>query len=267
MNLSRDNNVSWYLLGSSKLTFKKKDNTMITKNKLKASVSIPETTFTAYGININKKWDAENKLDGVSEQAKQASSILADDLVAIGAKQIDLIAEPKKEKPIRDKVVNALIDSMAENKQALLELKDKKELHKRASKEMLNWCSPSYIALQFAQIEKSEQRNFIRKADVKNFLTSRINTAVDDLKAMLAYRLGEGKLSAKDAKEGIDPTKRADKVAIVKKDRVDTTPKTDKEKIHCQINNAITIAQNTRDDSFSKVEVLVLLQQIVNLIK
>jgi nucleoside 2-deoxyribosyltransferase len=59
---------------------------------------------------------------------------------------------------------------MAENKQALI-IKDKKELHKRASKEMLNWCSPSYIALQFAQIEKSEQRNFIRKADVKNFLT------------------------------------------------------------------------------------------------
>jgi hypothetical protein len=84
---------------------------------------------------------------------------------------------------------------------------------------------------------------------------------------MLAYRLGEGKLSAKDAKEGIEPTKRTDKVSIVKKDRVDTTPKSDKEKIHCQINNAITIAQNTRDDSFSKVEVLVLLQQIVNLIK
>jgi hypothetical protein len=55
----------------------------------------------------------------------------------------------------------------------------------------------------------------------------------------VSYRLEEGKLSAKDAKEGIDPTKRADKVA--KKDRVDTTPKTDKEKIHCQINNAITI--------------------------
>jgi hypothetical protein len=53
---------------------------MITKNKLKASVSIPETTFTAYGININKKWDAENKLDGVTEQAKQASSILADEI-------------------------------------------------------------------------------------------------------------------------------------------------------------------------------------------
>ena len=235
---------------------------MNTKNKLNT-----ETSYLAYGVAINKKWDAETKLEGLLESAKQASRIVADDLLARGAKQIDLIAEPKKEKPIRDKVVNALINSMAENKQALLELKSKKELHKRASKEMLNWCSSSYIALQFAQIEKSEQRNFIRKADVKNFLTSRINTAVDDLKAMLAYRLGEEKLSAKDGKAGIEPTKRADKVAIVKKDRVDTTPKSDKEKVHAQINNAIVILQNSKDQSFNKVAVLVLLQKIVNLLK
>jgi hypothetical protein len=34
--------------------------------------------------------------------------------------KLTLIAEPKKEKPIRDKVVNALINSMVENKQALI---------------------------------------------------------------------------------------------------------------------------------------------------
>lgn len=244
---------------------------MTIKNKLKTSTKIEVNktarVFLAYGQSINKKWDAESKLDGVSEKAKQASSILADDIVAGGGKQIDLIAEPKKEKPIRDAVINSLFIPMPLKKKALLELRSKKELHKRASKEMINWCSPSYIALQYAQIEKSEQRTFIRKADVKNFLTSRINTAVDDLKAMVAYRLGEDKLSAKDGKAGIAPTKRADKKSTNNKERVDTAPKSDKEKIHAQINNAIVILQNSKDQSFNKVEILVLLQKIVKLLK
>jgi len=235
---------------------------MNTKNILNTS-----TSYTNYGVAINRKWDAETKLDAVVETVRQASCILADEIVANDGKQIDLIFERGKEKPIRDAVVNALVTSMPKNKQALMALKDKKELNTRASKEMISWCSPSYIALQFTQIEKSEKRDFIRKSDVRNFLTSRINTAVDDLKAMVAYRLDENKLSAADAKEGITPTKRADKTAGVKKDRVDTTLKSDKEKIHCQINNAITIAQNTKDQSFNKVEVLVLLQKLTKLLK
>lgn len=236
---------------------------MVTKIKTKLNT---ETSYIAYGIAINKKWEAENKLEYVNEQAKQASRVIADDLVARDAKQIDLIAEPKKEKPFRDNVIDGLIYSMAEKKKALLELKSKKELHKRASKEMIGWCSSSYIALQYKQIENSDQRTFIRKADVKNFLTSRINTAVDDLKAMLAYRLGEEKLSAKDGKAGIAPTKRADKKSN-NKDRVDAAPKSDKEKIHAQINNAIVILQNSKDQSFNKVEILVQLQKVVNLLK
>ena len=224
-------------------------------------------SYATYGKAKNTQWDAEVKYEGLLEKVKQASRVLADQLVADDVKQIDLIAEPKKEKPVRIELVNALTSPMADKKKALLELKSKKELHTRANKEMIAWCSSSYIALQNKQIDKSDQRTFIRKADVKNFLTSRINTAVDDLKAMLAYRLGEEKLSAKDAKDGHEPTKRADKIAIVKKDRVDTAPKSDKEKIHAQINNAITITQNSKDQGFNRVEILVQLQKIVNLLK
>ena len=241
---------------------------MTIKNKLTTSVST--TAYVAYGQSINNKWNAETKLEGLLEIAKQASAILADEIVATGGKQIDLIFEKGKEKPIRNAVVSALIEPMPKKKSDLIFLRDKKELHKPATKTEIAWCSPSYIALQFAQIEKSEQRTFIRKADVRNFLTSRINTAVDDLRAMVAYRLGEQKLSAKDAKEGIEPKKRSDKKAVkkaVKEEKSDPTPKSDREKIHAQINNAITIAQNTRDDSFNKVEVLVLLQKLTKLLK
>lgn len=238
-----------------------KDYIMNIKTTKKTSIS-----YATYGKAKNTQWDAENKLDGLLEKVKQASRLLADQLVADDVKQIDLIAEPKKEKPYRVSLVNALIDPMIEKKKALLELKNKKELHKQATKEMVSWCSPSYIALQYKQVDKSDQRTFIRKADIKNFLTSRINTAVDDLKAMVAYRLGEEKLSGKDGKAGITPTKRADKKAV-KKDRVDTTPKSDIEKIHAQINNAIVITQNSKDQSFNKVEILVQLQKIVKLLK
>ncbi len=234
---------------------------MTIKNKLKTSIS-----YVAYGKAKNAQWEAETKYDGSLEKSKQTSRLLVDELIANDVEQIDLIAEPKKEKPVRIEIVNALTSPMADKKKALLELKSKKELHKRASKEMVGWCTSSYIALQNKQIDNSDQRTFIRKADVKNFLTSRINTAVDDLKAMLAYRLGEEKLSAKDGKAGIAPTKRADKKAV-KKDRVDTAPKSDKEKIHAQINNAIVILQNSKDQSFNKVEILVQLQKVVKLLK
>ena len=244
---------------------------MTIKNKIKASNSISETSYLEYGQSINNKWEAEVKLEGILEKAKQASSILADELVADGVKQIDLIAEPKKEKPIRNAVISALIEPMPVKKKALFALRDKKELNKRASMEMVNWCSPSYIALQYDQIEKSEQRTFIRKSDVRNFLTSRINTAVDDLKAMVAYRLGEQKLSAKDAKEGFAPTKRADKKAIkvVKKERVDTAPKSDIERIHALLNEIIAIWQNSSCPILKKLMVVGLgsVQKIVNLIK
>ena len=237
---------------------------MVTKIKTKLNT---ETSYIAYGVAINKKWDAENKLEGLLEEAKQASRVIADDLVARNAQQIDLIAEPKKEKPFRDMVINALTDAMAEKKRALLELKSKKELHKRASKAEIAWCSPSYIALQYKQIEKSEQRTFIRKADVKNFLTSRINTAVDDLKAMLAYRLGEEKLSAKDGKAGIAPTKRADKKSN-NKDRVDTAPKSDIERAHALVNELVVLCQNTKCPILKKISVAIcaLAHKIVKLI-
>lgn len=234
---------------------------MTLKTKLKTSIS-----YVAYGKAKNAQWEAEHKLDGSLEKSRQTSRLLVDELIANDVEQIDLIAEPKKEKPIRDAVVFNLVDPMPAKKKALLNLKDKKELHKRASKEMVGWCTSSYIALQNKQIDNSNQRTFIRKADVKNFLTSRINTAVDDLKAMVAYRLGEEKLSSKDGKAGIAPTKRADKKAV-KKERVDTAPKSDKEKIHAQINNAITITQNSKAQDFNKVEILVQLQKIVKLLK
>jgi hypothetical protein len=240
---------------------------MVTKTKLKNKLNT-ETSYIAYGIAINKKWDAENKLDGASERAKQASRVIADDLVARDAQQIDLIAEPRKDKPHRDRVINALTDAMAEKKRALYKVKSKKELHKRATKSEIAWCAPSYIARQYAEIEKSEQRTFIRKSDVKNFLTKNIGTAIDDLKAMLAYRLGEEKLSGKDGKAGIAPTKRADKKPTVKKDRVDTAPKSDIERAHALVNELVVLCQNTKCPILKKISVAIcaLAHKIVKLI-
>lgn len=237
---------------------------MDTQLKKKLKIKSP---YIQYGVALNKKWDAENKYDGALESVRQYSRVIADDLVAIDVTQIDLIAEPKKEKPFRNAIVKSITDPMSDKKKDLLALKSKKELHKRASKEMVGWCTSSYIALQNKQIDNSDQRTFIRKADVKNFLTSRINTAIDDLRAMLAYRLGEEKLSAKDGKAGIAPTKRADKKAV-KKDRVDATPKSDIERAHALVNELVVLCQNTKCPILKKISVAIcaLAHKIVKLI-
>ena len=234
-----------------------------TKNKLNTTA----TTYVNYGKAKNAQWNAEDKHDVASETARQASRILADEIVAIGGGQIDLIAEPKKEKPIRMAAVSALIDPMTASKKALLALKGK-ELKKPATKEQLALCPKTWVASQQALVETSDRREFISKSDVKNKLTGRINTAIDDLKAMVAYRLGEEKLSGKDGKAGIAPTKRADKKAV-KKERVSSVPLTDIQKIHALLNEIIAIWQNTTCPILKKVNVLglSLVQKIVNLLK
>ena len=239
-------------------------NIMTIINKLKTSIS-----YVAYAQAKNAQWDAEVKYDGSLEKSKQTSRLLADQLVAAGAEQIDLIKETEKDKPFRVEIVNALTSAMAAKKRDLYNLKDKEELNKPATKEMIGWCSPSHIKKQLAEIDKSEKRTFIRKTDVRHFLTSRVNTAIDDLKAMVAYRLDEEKLSGKDGKAGIAPTKRAKKIAIVKKDRVDTAPKSDIEKIHALLNQIIAIWQNSTCPILKKLNVmgLSLVQKIVNLLK
>ena len=179
-------------------------NIMTIINKLKTSIS-----YVAYAQAKNAQWDAEVKYDGSLEKSKQTSRLLADQLVAAGAEQIDLIKETEKDKPFRVEIVNALTSAMAAKKRDLYNLKDKEELNKRATKEMIGWCSPSYIKKEYAKIDKSDKRTFIRKTDVRHFLTGRVNTAIDDLKAMVAYRLGEEKLSGKDGKAGIEPTTRS----------------------------------------------------------
>ena len=235
---------------------------MNTQTKTKTTIS-----YVTYSEAKNAQWDAEIKFEVLLERVKQASRLLADQLVANDVQQIDLIVEPKKDKPYRNELVNALIGSMSDKKKDLFNLKGKKELHKPATKEMIGWCLPSYIALQNKQIDKSDQRTFIRKTDVRNFLTSRINTAVDDLKAMVAYRLGEEKLSSKDGKAGIAPTKRTDKKVSVKKERVDTAPKSDKETIHAKLNDVKATAQNSRDGSFNIVKFLTELDRTIESIK
>ncbi len=235
---------------------------MVTKIKTKLNNT---TSYVAYGKAKIAQWDCENKLEGHREKVKQASRIAADNLVADGADQIDLIFEPKKDKPFRKAIVNAFISSMSVKKQSLFKLNGE-ELKKRASKEMISWCSPSYIALQYAQVEKSEKRTFIRKSDVKNFFTKNIGTAIDDLKAMVAYRLGEEKLSAKDARAGIVPTKRADKKPT-KKERVDTAPKSDKEVVKALANELQAKIQNSKDGSFNVVEALVCIHRLNKALK
>jgi len=246
-------------------------NIMNTKTKTKLNTSISTTAYLEYGQSINNKWEAETKFESILERAKQASRILADEIVANGGKQIDLIAEVKKEKPFRNKLISALDEALPLAKFELITCKDKQKLKKPASKTELSWCLPSYLQRQYTEIEKSDQRTFITKADVKNFLTNRRNTAISDLRAMVAYRLEEEVLAPKDAKEGIAPTKRADKkaVKVVKKERVDTTPKSDIERIHALLNEIIAIWQNTTCPILKKLMVVGLgsVQKIVNLIK
>ena len=234
---------------------------MNTQTKTKNTIS-----YVTYGKAKNAQWDAETKLEVLLERVKQASRLLADQLVAAGAEQIDLINEPKKEKPFRVDLIGALTNAMSDKKKALYNLKSKEELDKPATKEMIAWCSPSHIKKQLAQIDVHKTRTFIRKADVKGFLTKNVGTAVDDMKAMIAYRLGEEKLSAADAKAGIAPTKRTDKKAV-KKERVDTTPKSDKEKIHAKLNDVRVIAQNSRDGSLNTVKFLIELDRTIESIK
>lgn len=241
---------------------------MNTKTKTKLNNSTSTTAYVDYGKIKNAQWDAETKIEGLLERAKQASRVLVDEIIATGGKQIDLIFEKGKEKPFRNKVISALDGSLPLAKFELINCKDTVKLKKPASKTELSWCLPSFLKRQSNQIEKSDQRTFIAKADVKNFLTNRRNTAISDLRAMVAYRLGEEKLAPKDAKEGIAPTKRADKKAV-KKERVDTTPKSDIQKIHALLNEIIAIWQNTTCPILKKVNVmgLSLVQKIVNLIK
>jgi hypothetical protein len=244
-------------------------NIMTIKNKLNNSTST--TAYVDYGKIKNAQWDAETKIEGLLERAKQASRVLVDEIIATGGKQIDLIFEKGKEKPFRNKVISALDGSLPLAKFELITCKDKVKLKKPANKTELSWCLPSFLKKQSNQIEKSDQRTFITKADVKNFLTNRRNTAISDLRAMVAYRLEEEVLAPKDAKEGIAPTKRADKkaVKVVKKERVDTAPKSDIQKIHALLNEIIAIWQNTTCPILKKVNVmgLSLVQKIVNLIK
>lgn len=232
------------------------------KNKLKTSIS-----YVAYGKAKNAQWNAEDKHDDALARSKQETRLLADNMVASGVQQIDLIAETKKEKPFRMATVSSLIDAMSVSKKALLALKGK-ELKKPATKEQLALCPKTWVASQQALVETSDRREFISKSDVKNKLTGRINTAIDDLKAMVAYRLGEEKLSGKDGKAGIAPTKRADKKAV-KKERVSSVPLTDIQKIHALLNEIIAIWQNTTCPILKKVNVLglSLVQKIVNLLK
>jgi len=234
------------------------------KNKLNT-----ETSYITYGNAMNKKWDAEVKIEGLLEMAKQASRVLADEIVATGGNQIDLIFEKGKEKPFRNKLISALDGSLPLAKFELITCKDKDKLKKPASKTELSWCLPSFLKKQYVQIENSDQRTFIAKSDVKNFLTNRRNTAISDLRAMVAYRLEEEILAPKDAKEGIAPTKRADKKSTNKKERVDTAPKSDLEKIRALLNEIIAIWQNSSCPILKKFNVagLILVQKIVNLIK
>lgn len=244
---------------------------MNTKTKTKLINSTSTTAYVDYGKIKNAQWDAETKVEGLLEKAKQASRVLADEIVATGGNQIDLIFEKGKEKPFRNKVISALDEALSLSKFELITCKDKQKLKKPASKIEMSWCSPSYIALQYAQIEKSEQRTFITKSDVKNFLTNRRNTAISDLRAMVAYRLEEEVLSPKDAKEGIAPTKRSDKKAakVVKKERVDTAPKSDLEEVHELVNKLIVKCQNTNCPILKKVSVLIcsLAHKIVGILK
>jgi hypothetical protein len=94
---------------------------------------------------------------------------------------------------------------------------------------------------------------------MRTAITRKVSKTMGNVRRSLASRYNEDQVIKTDGTKA--------KKSTAKKERIDTTPKTDKEKVHAQINNAIVILQNSKDQSFNKVAVLVLLQQIVNLIK
>jgi hypothetical protein len=81
---------------------------MITKNKLKASVSIQKLQSLLMALTSIKNGTRKTSLRNLKGQ-KRASSILADDIEMRMVTANWLFAKCK-EKPIRDKVVNALIE-------------------------------------------------------------------------------------------------------------------------------------------------------------
>ena len=94
---------------------------------------------------------------------------------------------------------------------------------------------------------------------MRTAITRKVSKTMGNVRRSLASRYNEDQVIKTDGTKAKNST--------AKKERIDTTPKTDKEKAKCQLNNARTIIQNTRDDSFNKVEALTLLDQLYKLLK
>lgn len=114
----------------------------------------------------------------------------------------------------------------------------------------------------FALWENKDLERGSALSKLRTKLTRQTSKYMGNIRRALAFRLGEETIKkSNDFKiEKAKPKTKGDVEQV-------TTPKTDVEKIHAQINNAIVIAQNSKDENFNKVELLILLQKITIILK